>query len=85
MESHRIRHVGHRPGPFHEQPLAFLQPHARNEARRRLAEDLLHATEQVRAVLRQRVSQAACLRVRQQFCVERVVPMYERCYLSVLD
>ena len=24
--------------------------------------------------------QAACRRVREQFCAERVVPMYERCY-----
>ena len=31
-------------------------------------------------VLHARVATAACRRVRQEFCVERVVPMYERCY-----
>jgi glycosyltransferase involved in cell wall biosynthesis len=30
--------------------------------------------------LRQRMGQAACRRVREHFCVERVVPMYEACY-----
>jgi hypothetical protein len=30
--------------------------------------------------LHARVATAACRRVRQEFCVERVVPMYERCY-----
>jgi hypothetical protein len=30
------------------------------------------------------VAQAACRRVREQFCVERVVPMYEACYRSLL-
>ena len=30
--------------------------------------------------LHERVSRAACQRVRQEFCVERVVPMYEACY-----
>ena len=31
-----------------------------------------------------RVGAAACRRVREQFCVERVVPMYEACYRGVL-
>jgi N-acetyl-alpha-D-glucosaminyl L-malate synthase BshA len=35
--------------------------------------------------LHARVARAACRRVRQQFCVERVVPMYERCYADALD
>jgi hypothetical protein len=26
------------------------------------------------------MAHAACRRVREQFCAERVVPMYERCY-----
>ena len=30
--------------------------------------------------LRQRMGRAACRRVREHFCAERVVPMYERCY-----
>ena len=34
--------------------------------------------------LRARMSQAACRRVRQEFCVERVVPMYEACYREVM-
>jgi hypothetical protein len=34
--------------------------------------------------LHERVSQAACRRVREEFCVERVVPMYEACYRSIL-
>jgi N-acetyl-alpha-D-glucosaminyl L-malate synthase BshA len=35
--------------------------------------------------LRQRVGGAACRRVREQFCVDRVVPMYEACYRSILS
>ncbi len=34
--------------------------------------------------LHERVSRAACRRVREHFCVERVVPMYEACYRSIL-
>src|SRR5688572_8037230 len=34
--------------------------------------------------LHDRVSRAACQRVRQEFCVERVVPMYEACYRGIL-
>jgi N-acetyl-alpha-D-glucosaminyl L-malate synthase BshA len=34
--------------------------------------------------LQRRVGQAACRRVREQFCVERVVPMYEACYRSIV-
>jgi N-acetyl-alpha-D-glucosaminyl L-malate synthase BshA len=30
------------------------------------------------------MAQAACRRVREQFCVERVVPMYEECYRKLL-
>ena len=33
--------------------------------------------------LHTRVGAAACRRVREQFCVERVVPMYEACYRAV--
>ena len=36
------------------------------------------------AGLHDRVSRAACRRVREQFCVERVVPMYESCYRSIV-
>jgi N-acetyl-alpha-D-glucosaminyl L-malate synthase BshA len=32
--------------------------------------------------LRHRMGQAACRRVRVEFCAERVVPMYEACYLE---
>ena len=35
--------------------------------------------------LHARVGAAACRRVREQFCVERVVPMYEACYRAVLN
>jgi N-acetyl-alpha-D-glucosaminyl L-malate synthase BshA len=35
--------------------------------------------------LHQRMSQAACRRVREEFCVERVVPMYEGCYRDILE
>jgi hypothetical protein len=31
------------------------------------------------------VGQAACHRVREEFCVERVVPMYEACYRTLLE
>ncbi len=34
--------------------------------------------------LHDRMAQAACRRVRELFCVERVVPMYEECYRRVL-
>jgi glycosyltransferase involved in cell wall biosynthesis len=34
--------------------------------------------------LHERVSRAACRRVREQFCVERVVPMYEGVYRAML-
>lgn len=36
-------------------------------------------------VARARMGEAACRRVREQFCVERVVPMYESCYRELLD
>ena len=32
------------------------------------------------ADLNRRIGQAACRRVRETFCAERVVPMYEACY-----
>jgi hypothetical protein len=35
--------------------------------------------------LHERVSLAACRRVREEFCVERVVPMYEACYRAMLE
>ena len=35
--------------------------------------------------LHARIAQAARRRVADPFCVDRVVPMYEKCYLSVLD
>jgi N-acetyl-alpha-D-glucosaminyl L-malate synthase BshA len=33
----------------------------------------------------QEMARAACRRVRTEFCVERVVPMYEACYRELLD
>jgi N-acetyl-alpha-D-glucosaminyl L-malate synthase BshA len=39
-----------------------------------LTDDDLHA----------RVGTAACRRVREEFCVEKVVPMYEACYRAVM-
>ena len=36
-------------------------------------------------VLHHSVAQAACRRVRSEFCVERVVPMYEACYRELLS
>jgi glycosyltransferase involved in cell wall biosynthesis len=41
-----------------------------SSAVRLLTDDALHA----------RMASAACRRVRETFCAERVVPMYERCY-----
>jgi N-acetyl-alpha-D-glucosaminyl L-malate synthase BshA len=35
--------------------------------------------------LRKRMARAACRRVREHFCVERVVPMYENCYREILS
>ncbi len=35
------------------------------------------------ADLRRRMGQAGCARVREHFCAERVVPMYERCYEEI--
>ena len=37
------------------------------------------------SALHGRMSRAACQRVREQFCVERVVPMYESCYREILS
>ena len=34
--------------------------------------------------LHDRIGAAACRRVREEFCVERVVPMYEACYRAVM-
>jgi N-acetyl-alpha-D-glucosaminyl L-malate synthase BshA len=34
--------------------------------------------------LHRRMAEAACRRVREHFCAERVVPMYERCYQEVV-
>ena len=31
------------------------------------------------------IAQAACARVRNEFCAEKIVPMYERCYQSVVE
>jgi len=36
-------------------------------------------------VLARTVGEAACRRVRSEFCVERVVPMYEACYRALLS
>jgi L-malate glycosyltransferase len=52
------------------------------EAEEEMAESALALLEN--DDLHARVSQAACRRVRQEFCVERVVPMYEACYRSIL-
>ena len=30
------------------------------------------------------IAQAACARVRQEFCAEKIVPLYEQCYQSVI-
>jgi N-acetyl-alpha-D-glucosaminyl L-malate synthase BshA len=37
------------------------------------------------ASLRSRMSEAACRRVREEFCAERVVPMYEACYRELVS
>jgi glycosyltransferase involved in cell wall biosynthesis len=36
------------------------------------------------AVRHKEVAKAACQRVREQFCAERVVPMYEACYREMV-
>jgi hypothetical protein len=30
------------------------------------------------------IAAAACARVRNEFCAEKIVPMYERCYQAVV-
>jgi N-acetyl-alpha-D-glucosaminyl L-malate synthase BshA len=35
--------------------------------------------------MHRRMAQAACRRVQEEFCAERVVPMYEACYQQLLD
>jgi L-malate glycosyltransferase len=35
--------------------------------------------------LHRSIAQAACRRVRSEFCVEKVVPMYEACYREILS
>jgi hypothetical protein len=37
------------------------------------------------AALHRKVASAACARVRSEFCAEKVVPMYERCYETVVN
>ena len=37
------------------------------------------------AALHTRIAQAACRRVHEDFCADRIVPLYERCYESVIS
>jgi glycosyltransferase involved in cell wall biosynthesis len=37
------------------------------------------------AALHRKVASAACARVRSDFCAEKIVPMYERCYETVVN
>ena len=57
----------------------FLYPLDAEEEMAESAVALLTDPDKQRAV-----GQAACRRVREEFCVERVVPMYEACYRSLL-
>jgi N-acetyl-alpha-D-glucosaminyl L-malate synthase BshA len=57
----------------------FLHPLDAEEEMAESAVALLTDPDKQRAV-----GQAACRRVREEFCVERVVPMYEACYRSLL-
>jgi hypothetical protein len=34
--------------------------------------------------MHKRMAEAACRRVREEFCAERVVPMYEACYQELV-
>jgi N-acetyl-alpha-D-glucosaminyl L-malate synthase BshA len=58
----------------------FLHPLDAEEDMAASAVALLTDPEKQRAV-----GQAACRRVREDFCVERVVPMYEACYRKLLS
>ncbi len=58
----------------------FLHPLDAEEDMAESAVALLTDPEKQRAV-----GQAACRRVREDFCVERVVPMYEACYRKLLS
>ena len=58
----------------------FLHPPDALEAMAESAVRLLSNPE-----LHGRVATAACRRVRRDFCVERIVPMYESCYRAALD
>jgi N-acetyl-alpha-D-glucosaminyl L-malate synthase BshA len=71
--------VGGLPEVIEDGVSGFLHPVDAVEDMARSAITLLQDDE-----LRLRVSQAACRRVREHFCVERVVPMYEACYRSIV-
>ena len=72
-------HVGGLPEVIQEGVSGFLHPPEAVEDMARSAIALLTDNE-----LHARVSHAACRRVREHFCVDRVVPMYEACYRSIV-
>jgi N-acetyl-alpha-D-glucosaminyl L-malate synthase BshA len=71
--------VGGLPEVIEEGVSGFLHPPEAVDDMARSAIALLTDQE-----LHARVSRAACRRVREHFCVERVVPMYEACYQSIV-
>ena len=67
--------VGGLPEVIDDGVTGFLHPPAAHDAMADSAVALL-----TDAALHQRIARAACRRVREHFCVERIVPMYEACY-----
>ncbi len=72
--------VGGLPEVIEDGVSGFLHPPDAIDAMAQSAIDLL--SDPVR---HERMAKAACERVRVHFCAERVVPMYEECYRSLVD
>ncbi|MSO82392.1 MAG: N-acetyl-alpha-D-glucosaminyl L-malate synthase BshA [Acidobacteria bacterium] len=72
-------HVGGLPEVIEDGVSGFLHP---PDALDEMAESAIGLlTDQAR---HEKMAKAACQRVRQQFCAERVVPMYEACYRELV-
>jgi len=72
-------HVGGLPEVIQDGVNGFLHPPDALDAMAASALSILQDDE-----LHARIGTAACRRVREEFCVERVVPMYEACYRAVI-
>ena len=79
--------------PTHFSVVGGANPHTRDRWGRRKSVDRTRAIRQWHALrdlltdpgLHRRVSEVACRRVREQYCVDRVVPLYEDYYRTVLE